>query len=74
MQTFSFFTKLSMALLEKLSLSQPCLWHIKLWTMLKQASADVGIVAEKWKNVGFNYKFVVWRGVFINKWSLGLQM
>jgi hypothetical protein len=28
--SFNFFTKLSMARLAKLSLSPPCLWHIKL--------------------------------------------
>ena len=37
--SFSFFTRLSMARLAKPSLSAPCRWHIRLWTMLRQASA-----------------------------------
>lgn len=40
--SFNFFTRLSMARLAKLSLSPPCRWHIRLWTMLRQASLDVG--------------------------------
>lgn len=40
--SFNFFTSDSMALFAKPSLSPPCRWHIKLCTMLKQASADVG--------------------------------
>jgi len=42
--TFSFLTRLSMARLEKLSLSPPWRWHIKLCTMLRQASALVGLL------------------------------
>lgn len=41
--SFSFFTRLSIARLEKLSLSPPCRWHIKLCTMLRQASLLVGV-------------------------------
>lgn len=41
--SFSFFTRLSMARLEKLSLSPPCRWHIKLCTILRQASLLVGV-------------------------------
>ena len=33
-----------MARLEKLSDSPPWRWHIKLWTMLRQASALVGLL------------------------------
>lgn len=44
MITFNFFTRLSMARFEKLSLSPPCRWHIKLCTMLRQASALVGLL------------------------------
>ena len=40
--SFSFFTRLSMARLPKLSDSPPCLWHMRLCTMLRHASADVG--------------------------------
>lgn len=41
--SFSFLTRLSMARLAKLSLSPPCLWHIRLCTMLRQASLLVGV-------------------------------
>ena len=41
--SFSFFTRLSIALLAKLSLSPPCRWHIRLCTMLRQASLLVGV-------------------------------
>lgn len=41
--SFSFFTRLSMARLAKLSLSPPCRWHIRLCTMLRQASLLVGV-------------------------------
>lgn len=41
--SFSFFTRLSMARLAKVSLSPPCLWHIRLCTMLRQASLLVGV-------------------------------
>ncbi len=37
--SFSFFTRLSMARLAKPSFSAPCRWHIRLCTMLRQASA-----------------------------------
>ena len=40
--SFNFLTRDSMARLAKDSLSPPCLWHIKLCTMLRHASADVG--------------------------------
>ena len=40
--SFSFFTRLSIALLAKLSLSPPCRWHIRLCTMLRQASLLLG--------------------------------
>ena len=42
--TFNFFTRLSMARLEKLSDSPPWRWHIKLCTMLRHASALVGLL------------------------------
>lgn len=42
--SFSFLTKLSIARLAKLSLSPPCRWHIRLCTMLKQASLLVGVL------------------------------
>lgn len=42
--SFSFFTRLSMARLEKASLSPPCLWHIRLCTMLRHASLLVGVL------------------------------
>ena len=41
--SFSFLTRLSMARLAKLSLSPPCRWHIRLCTMLRQASLLVGV-------------------------------
>ncbi len=41
--SFSFFTRLSMARLANVSLSPPCLWHIRLCTMLRQASLLVGV-------------------------------
>ena len=41
--SFNFFTKDSMARLENGSGSPPWRWHIKLWTIDKQASADVGV-------------------------------
>lgn len=41
--SFSFFTRLSMARLAKLSLSPPCRWHIRLCTILRQASLLVGV-------------------------------
>lgn len=41
--SFSFLTRLSMARLAKVSLSPPCLWHIRLCTMLRQASLLVGV-------------------------------
>ena len=40
--SFSFFTRDSIALLLNVSDSPPCLWHMSEWTMLRQASADVG--------------------------------
>lgn len=40
--SFSFFTRLSMARLAKPSFSPPCRWHIRLWTMLRQASLLLG--------------------------------
>lgn len=40
--SFSFLTRLSMALLAKLSFSPPCRWHIRLCTMLRQASLLLG--------------------------------
>lgn len=40
--SFSFFTRLSMALLAKPSFSPPCRWHIRLCTMLRQASLLLG--------------------------------
>lgn len=43
--SFSFLTRLSMARLAKFSLSPPCLWHIRLCTMLRQASLLVGVLA-----------------------------
>lgn len=42
--SFSFFTRLSMARFEKASLSPPCRWHIRLCTMLRQASLLVGVL------------------------------
>lgn len=42
--SFSFFTRLSMARLANVSLSPPCLWHIRLCTMLRQASLLVGVL------------------------------
>ena len=41
--SFSFLTRDSMALFAKLSDSPPCLWQIKLCTMLKQASLLLGV-------------------------------
>lgn len=41
--SFSFFTRLSIARFAKLSLSPPCRWHIRLCTMLRQASLLVGV-------------------------------
>lgn len=41
--SFSFLTRLSIARLAKLSLSPPCRWHIRLCTMLRQASLLVGV-------------------------------
>lgn len=41
--SFSFLTRLSMARFAKLSLSPPCLWHMRLCTMLRQASLLVGV-------------------------------
>ena len=38
--SFNFFTKLSMARLEKLSDSPPCRWHMRLCTIEMHASAD----------------------------------
>lgn len=43
-RTFNFFTRLSIALFANDSDSHPCRWHIKLCTMLRHASADVGAV------------------------------
>ena len=43
--SLSFLTRLSMALFEKDSDSPPCLWHMREWTMLRQASAEVGATA-----------------------------
>ena len=40
--SFNFLTKLSIARLAKDSLSPPCRWHMRLWTILRQASAEVG--------------------------------
>lgn len=40
--SLSFLTSDSMARLAKPSLSPPCLWHMRLCTMLRQASAEVG--------------------------------
>lgn len=40
--SFSFLTNDSMARLANPSLSPPWRWHINEWTMLRQASADVG--------------------------------
>lgn len=40
--SLSFLTSDSMARLANPSLSPPCRWHISEWTMLRQASADVG--------------------------------
>lgn len=42
--SLSFLTKLSIALFANVSLSPPCRWHIKLWTMLRQASLLVGVL------------------------------
>ena len=36
--SFNFFTSDSIALLANVSDSPPCLWHMRLWTMLAQAS------------------------------------
>ena len=44
--SLSFFTKLSIARFEKDSLSPPWRWHIKLWTILRQASAEVGVCVD----------------------------
>lgn len=41
--SFSFLTRLSMARFEKDSLSPPWRWHMRLCTMLRQASAEVGV-------------------------------
>ena len=41
--SFSFFTNDSIALFANISDSPPCLWHIKLWTMLRQASFEDGV-------------------------------
>lgn len=43
--SFSFFTKLSMALFANDSDSPPCRWHMRLCTILRQASALVGAPA-----------------------------
>ena len=40
--TFNFFTRLSIARLANPSDSPPCRWHIRLCTILRHASADVG--------------------------------
>ncbi len=40
--SLSFFTRLSMARLAKVSFSPPWRWHIRLWTMLKHASLLLG--------------------------------
>jgi len=40
--SFSFLTRDSIALLLNVSLSPPCLWHIRLCTIDRQASAEVG--------------------------------
>jgi len=40
--TFNFFTRLSIARLANPSDSPPCRWHMRLCTILRQASADVG--------------------------------
>lgn len=42
--SLSFFTRLSMALLANVSLSPPCLWHMRLCTILRQASLLVGVL------------------------------
>ena len=41
---FSFLTRLSMARLANVSLSPPCLWHMRLCTMLRHASLLVGVL------------------------------
>lgn len=40
--TFNFFTRLSIARLANPSDSPPCRWHMRLCTILRHASADVG--------------------------------
>lgn len=42
--SFSFFTRLSIARLANVSLSPPCLWHMRLCTMLRHASLLVGVL------------------------------
>lgn len=56
--SFNFLTSDSMALLEKPSLSPPCLWHISEWTILRQASAEVGAVVFMTKRKMFDKKVI----------------
>lgn len=54
--SLSFFTRDSIALFENPSLSPPCLWHIKLCTILRQASAEVGAFVANPDIPSYKYK------------------
>ncbi len=66
--SFSFLTKLSMARLAKPSFSPPCRWHMRLCTILRQASLLLG---------GFTDILLLWQmgkqNSSINTWHLVCQ-